>query len=139
MTNNLSQLFRERIAEGLSRQSLTNVSEWAEKYRVMGKPFPGKWSFKYHPWLKAMHDSKYDFNVGQKAAQMGYTETVLNWIFKSIDLDGESCLYVLPTSDDASDFSASRFDPALEESEHLNNLFSNVKNVGLKRAGSASL
>ena len=39
----------------------------------------------------------------------------------------------------ATDFSTSRFDPALELSPHLNNLFSDVKNVGHKRAGSANL
>jgi hypothetical protein len=51
-----------------------------------------------------------------------------------------SCLYVLPASTpDASDFSASRFDPALELSPHLSNMFSDVKNVGHKRAGSANL
>ena len=52
----------------------------------------------------------------------------------------ESVLYLLPTkTPDATDFSAVRFDRALEMSPHLENIFSDVKNVGTKRAGSAVL
>jgi len=87
-----------------------------------------------------MHDSKCPVIIGQKSAQMGYSETAINRAFYYIDILGESVLYVLPTErPDAVDFSASRFDPALEMSPHLQNLFSDTKNLGLKRAGSACL
>jgi hypothetical protein len=106
----------------------------------MGQPFPGHYSFKHHPWSKDMHDCSDEMMVGQKAAQMGYTEVALNKTFYNIDILGNSCLYVLPASTpDAADFSTSRFDPALELSPHLKHLFSNVKNIGHKRAGSANL
>lgn len=136
----LKQVFMQRIAEGLKRKSVTTPSRWAENYRVMGSPFPGKWSFRHHPWLRDMHDSNAEMNIGMKAAQMGFTENVLNIVFFNIDVKGVDCLYVLPAkTPDASDFSAARFDPALELSPHLQNLFSDVKNVGHKRAGSANL
>jgi len=131
--------FLSRIITGLTRASITSCADWAIQYRVVGMPFPGQWTFRHHPWLKAMHDSTAPLNVGQKAAQMGYTELLLNWSFYTIDVLRESVLYILPTDSDASDFSASRFDPALESSKHLRNLFSDVKNVGLKRAGTATL
>ncbi len=52
----------------------------------------------------------------------------------------ESVLYLLPTkTPDATDFSAVRFDRALEMSPHLEDMFSDVKNVGTKRAGAAVL
>jgi hypothetical protein len=87
-----------------------------------------------------MHDSKAVFNVGQKAAQMGFTETVLNITFFYIDIHGVDCLYVLPAkTPDASDFSAARFDPAIDMSSHLAEIFTDVKNVGHKRAGNANL
>lgn len=106
----------------------------------MGQPYPGRWSFKHYPWLKEMHDSDAMHNVGQKSAQMGYTETVLNITFFQIDICGNNCLYVLPAlTPDAHDFSSSRFDPALEASAYLRNLFSDVKNVGHKRAGKANM
>lgn len=135
----LEKTFKEKLLSGLRRTTLTTCSKWAETYRVMGKPLAGRWSFERHAWLRDMHDSKADLNVGMKAAQMGYTETLLNWIFYSIDILNQSCLYVLPTDDNASDFSTSRFDPALEMSPHLSGLFSDVKNAKHKRAGSASL
>lgn len=136
----LSTLIAERVASGLRRQSMTTCSKWARTYRIMGQPYPGKWTFKYHPWLKAMHDSDSVINVGQKAAQMGYTETLLNVCFFNIDVKGVDCLYVLPAkTPDASDFSASRFDPALELSPHLSRIFSDVKNIGHKRAGATNL
>jgi len=136
---NIANMFTERISAGLARKSLTSCSKWAEKYRMMGKPFPGPWRFTHFPWLKDMHDSKADMNIGKKAAQMGFTEVLLNWTFFNIDINRESVLYVLPTDDNAGDFSATRFDPALENSKHLNNMFSNVKNTKLKRAGNATL
>lgn len=136
----LAKVFARRIAEGLKRKSITTCSRWACECRVMGQPFPGNWTFKHHPWLRGMHDSEAELNVGQKAAQMGFTETVLNVVFYNIDVKAVDCLYVLPAkTPDASDFSAARFDPALESSPHLANLFSDVKNVGHKRAGSANL
>ena len=137
---NLHNLLAETVVSGLNRCSLTSTSEWSEMYRIMGKPFPGPWTFLHHPWLKAMCDCTHQLTIGQKAAQMGYSEVGLNRTFKVIDMDGQSVLYVLPnTKPDASVFSSSRFDVALELSPHLRTLFSSVQNVDHKRAGSASL
>lgn len=137
----LMQLLGQRINTGLSRNSITCASKWAEKYRVMGgSSFSGPWKFDFHPWLRDMHDSFSPFNVGQKSAQMGYTETLLNIVFYRIDVLRTDCLYLLPaTQPDARDFSASRFDPALELSPHLNKIFSDVQNLGHKRAGTTNL
>lgn len=138
--HNLEHLLRERIASGLKRRSITKCSEWSLNYRIMGQPFPGPWSFKYHPWIREMHDAEEEMIVGQKGAQLAFTECVLNKAFFNIDVKGVSVLYVLPANTpDASDFSKARFDPALELSPHLSKLFSHVKNIGHKRAGSANL
>ena len=105
-----------------------------------GGAYPGPWTFNHHPWLLKMHDSDHPMVVGQKAAQMGYTEAALNRTFFKIDIRSQTAMYILPAkTPDASDFSASRFDPALELSPYLQRLFSDVKNVGHKRAGSCSL
>lgn len=140
MTHALVELLRDSVAAGLKRRSLTTCSRWACACRVMGRPFPGPWTFKYHPWLREMHDSTAEFNVGRKAAQLGFTEWALNTAFYNIDIKHVDTLYVLPNkTPDASDFSAARFNPALEMSPHLENLFSDVQNVGHKRAGRANL
>jgi hypothetical protein len=108
-------------------------------YRIMGAPFPGKWEFLRHPWSKDMHDFTEEMAVGQKSAQMAYTETAMNKVFFHVDIRKESAIYVLPTEENAQKFSASRFDPALELSKHLAAIFSDVKNVTHKRAGTANL
>lgn len=140
MVNVIYEKFADRIATGLNRKAIRTCSSWAESYRIMSKPFPGPWTFKHHPWLREMHDARSELWVGQKAAQMGYTETLLNKVFYEIDINQTDCLYALPTQKpDAADFSSARFDPALEMSKHLTNLFSDVKNVGHKRAHTANL
>ncbi len=140
MSLKMLELLRERVSSGLRKKAVTTASKWAEANRVMGSPFPGPWRFTHHPWLREMHDSRAQSNVGQKAAQMGYTETMLNLTFFNIDILRRDCLYVLPAkTPDASDFSASRFDPALELSDYLTHLFSDVQNIGHKRAGAVNL
>lgn len=128
------------IQHGLARKSISSCAKWAEKYRQMGKPFPGPWGWKHHPWLLEMHNSKAAINIGRKASQMGFTEWALNRALYSIDIERMTVLYVLPNkTPDATDFSASRFTPALEMSEHLSRVFTDVDNVGHKRAGEVSL
>lgn len=135
----LKELFLNTIRNGLNRKKVVDCAVWAQQYRVMGGSFPGPWKWDNHPWLYEMHLCDVPKIVGQKSAQMGYTEWALNKAFFAMDVLGLSVLYVLPSSDDASDFSASRFDRALEASSHLAAFFSDVKNVGHKRAGNASL
>ncbi len=134
----LNQL--RRLRSGLARKSIQSCSQWSEMYRVMPKPFPGPWSFKYHPWLRTMQDSTALTNIGQKAAQMGFTEAMLNIAFYTIDILNEDVLYALPNMvPDAAVFSKARFDTALELSAHLKNLFSNALNVHHKQAGANNL
>lgn len=140
MSNLLKQQFRQGVAAGIKRRTLTSCSKWSLEVIVMGKPFPGPLTFRHHPWLREMHDSTATWNVGQKAAQMGYSTAVINRTFFEIDIHRNNVLYLLPTkTPDATDFSVTRFDPALEASKYLEALFSDVKNVGVKRAGSATL
>lgn len=129
----------ERLQTGVRRTGINRASKWALEYRVMGGRFAGPWRFDLHPWLIEPHDATDEAIVVQKAAQMGFTEVGLNKCFKVLDIDKCSVLYILPTDSAASNFSASRFDPALEASPHLKKMFSDVKNVGHKRAGYASL
>jgi phage terminase large subunit GpA-like protein len=136
----LSTDFLKQCVTTLRRENIHTCSDWAKLYRVMGEPYPGKWTFRYHPWAKEMHDCDADLIVGQKSAQMGYTETALNKAFFFIDILKISVLYLLPSQKpDATDFSSDRFDAALDASAHLKNIFSDVSNTGHKRAGSVNL
>lgn len=138
--NPLEEFFRKRLSSGLTRQSLTTCSRWAETCRVMKEDDKlVQWSHDRFPWLREMADSKAEENAARKGAQLGVSEMLLNIGMFNNDILGRDVLYVLPNQNpDASQFSAARFDPAIEFSPHLTRLYSDVKNVGHKRAGRAN-
>lgn len=128
----------ENLAQRLQRQSVTSASRWACQYRYIDG---NKWNFDRHPWLKEIHDCNDELIACQKSAQMGVTETAMNRTFYKMDIQKQSILYLLPTTKpDAYDFSNTRFDPALEESEHLARMFTGTtNNIGVKMCGSQVL
>jgi hypothetical protein len=129
-----------RMRTQLIRSSVVTASRWAREYRKMQGDFPGPWSFETHPWLLGMHDSEHELNVGQKAAQMGYSETAFNIALYNLDIMRRNVLYILPNErPDAHDFSARIFTPAVELSEHIKGMFGSINNVGHKIAGEANL
>lgn len=134
----LQTTFSDILCAGLERKAASlSPAKWASKYRYMQN---SQWTFDNFPWLKGMHDSTAHMNIGKKAAQMGFTETVLNLTFYRLDIKGQDCLYVLPTAQPAaSNFSSSRVDAAVALSPHLTTLFSKIKNSQHKKAGNADL
>jgi len=133
------QTFRDTIQGGLRVGALTSCSRWAEKCRVMSKPFPGAYSFYWHPWAREPHDSLASWNVCMKAAQTGFTEVGINRTFYALDVKNEDVLYAFPTEKGAIDFSRGRFTPALRLSSYIRNLFTDVNTVSMKQAGEQSL
>ena len=131
--------FADTLRAGLISRTLHKCSRWVQHRRVMGEPFPGNYSFKYHPWCEEIHDSSASFNTIMKAAQLGLTEVAINRSFYTIDVLKRDVLYVLPTALNASDFSKSRFNTALLHSDYLKTLFTDTNTVGLKQAGGINL
>lgn len=137
--NTLAADFMATVAEGLQGRSLTTPSRWAAKRIIMGGDFPGPYSTKYHPWVREILDSKAEFNTAMKAAQVGFTVVGMNRALFAVDHEKRNALYVLPTSQIASDFSRDRFGSALEMSPYLKALFTDTNSVGLKRTATSSL
>lgn len=132
----LADDFYRRLQKKLTRASVQTCSRWAETYRVMKD---GPLKLDRYPWTRDMRDSTAEFNVACKGAQLGITEVALDVGFFTNDILGEDVLYVLPNQNpDASNFSAARFDAALDLSPYLAELYGDVKNVGHKRAGRAN-
>ena len=138
MTDLLAEL-KHSIATGLQSNTLTSCSRWAAFRRVMGEPFPGPYTWKYHPWVKEMHDCNSPFAYAMKGAQLGVTEVAINRAFYALDQLKRDVLYVLPNSLIASDFSKARFGTALRQSPYLNSIFTDTNTVGLKQAGTTNL
>jgi hypothetical protein len=131
--------FANAISRGLVSDTLNSCYRWATKRRIMGEPFPGPYSDKYHPWVREMHDSQAPFNYAMKGAQLGVTEVGINRAFYVLDRLRRDVLYVLPTALNASDFSKSRFGPALSHSPYLEALFSDTDAVNIKRTPTNTL
>lgn len=134
-SDQLLRELQESIVSSIRTRTLTTCSRWAQERRIMGGDFSGYYGFKYHPWAKEPHDSTASFNVSMKAAQMGFTEIGINRAFYILDILRRDVLYVLPTALNASDFSRSRFAPALKYSSYVKHMFTDVNTVNLKQAG----
>lgn len=140
---NLTDQFAYLIQQGTERLSIRRRSEWAERYIHLPcaitketKPL----SFDMYPHSRGMCDMSADVNITMKAAQMACTNSVLYLCFADMDMKGHSVLYVLPNKiPDAGDFSVGRVNLLISESPHLDMLFTDVRNDGLKRAGTRSM
>lgn len=139
MSSELITELRDVLVSGLRTKTLSTCSRWAEARRVMGGDFAGPYGFRYHPWAREPHDSLANLNVSMKAAQMGFTEIGINRAFYILDKLRRDVLYVLPTALNASDFSRSRFAPALKYSPYIKSMFTDVNTVNLKQAGTQTL
>ena len=139
MSNEILAQLRESIAEGLQSQTLDRCSRWATHRRIMGGDFSGPYGYKYHPWVRAIHDSKATYNTAMKAAQMGITEVAINVAFYTIDVAKKDVLYVLPTEKNSSDFAKGRFNVALLHSPYLKRIFTDTNTIALKQASGVTL
>jgi len=131
--------FAERLrSRGVGVETKASCSAWSAKRRIMGNPFPGPYSTKYHPWMREILDAKSEFVVTLKSAQGGFSEGAINKALYTIDVCKRDVLYVLPTASNAQDFSQARFGAALSESPYLQDIFTATNKVSLKQAGSTN-
>lgn len=106
------------------------VSEWADKYRVLGAKSnaePGKWRTARTPYLRGIMDAWSDRDVERitfvKPTQVGGTETILNAMGRAIDQDPAPLMVVYPTIDLAETTSDNRIRPMIELCEPLKEKF----------------
>lgn len=128
------------FATKLLRKAATTPSRWGENYVVMGKPVPGPMRISPNfPWSRELMDCNDDW-VGKKGAQMAFTLACLMRGLQTIDIKQVDVMYILPKQKpDAMDFSKSKLDPILNNSQYLKNLFSGgVDNAGHKQAGNVN-
>jgi hypothetical protein len=136
----LSDAFADKVQSvGTGVATQASCSAWSTRRRIMGHPFPGPYSWRYHPWVREILDAKAEYVVTLKSAQGGWTEAAINKALYTIDVCKRDVLYVLPTASNAQDFSQARFGGALSESPYLKNIFTATNKVSLKQAGSTNL
>lgn len=132
---NLQEEFAKTFADTLEGDALSSCSRWAAARRIMGGDFSGPYGWKYHPWVKGLHDTWAGSNYVMKGAQLGITEVAINRTLYTLDKLHRDVLYVLPTARGASKFSKGRFSTALAMSPYIKNMFTDLNSVDLKQAG----
>lgn len=111
-------------------EPVLTVSQWADAHRMLSQKAasePGPWRTARTPYLQAIMDalsasSSVQRIVFMKGAQIGATESGLNWIGYVIHQAPGPMLSVQPTVDMAKRYSKQRIAPMIEESESLRGL-----------------
>ena len=96
-----------------------NISEWADKYRILSQKAsaePGKWRTSRTPYLKEIMDCLSPYSgiekvVFMKGAQIGGTEVGNNFLGYIVHLSPGPVMLVMPTVDGAKRTSKTRIDP----------------------------
>ena len=117
----MSDYARQYASSILPEPELT-VSEWADEHRLLDQASssePGKWRTDRTPYLREIMDSlsandPTEFVVFQKGAQIGASESGINFVLYAIHHAPAPLLYVLPTVDAAKRVSKQRIAPAID-------------------------
>lgn len=112
-------IYNEGFNAGLKPDPLLNISEWADKYRVLSQKAsaePGKWRTSRTPYLKEIMDCLSPYSgiervVFMKGAQIGGTEVGNNFLGYIVHLSPGPVMLVMPTVDGAKRTSKTRIDP----------------------------
>ena len=110
------------IIDGLARDPIQTVTEWANEYRFLSSVSssePGKWQTERTPYLQEIMDCLSPNNpcekvVFMKGAQVGGTECGNNWMGFCVCNAPGPMLIVNPTTETAKRTSKMRIDPAIE-------------------------
>ncbi len=120
-------LLQSVLEEFMRPPAAITVSQWADRYRMLsGKASsePGPWRTNRTPYLRSIMDdlsarSSVQEVVVMFAAQLGKSESGMNWLGYIIDNEPGPVMVVQPTTDMAKRFSRQRITPMLEETPAL--------------------
>lgn len=122
-----AQLVESVFAEFMRPPADLTVSQWADAHRILsGKASsePGPWRTERTPYLREIMDdlsarSRVQEVVVMFAAQLGKSESGMNWLGYIVDQEPGPMMLVQPTTDMAKRFSRQRISPMLEETPAL--------------------
>ena len=122
-----AQVSRSALVNGYRPAARLMVSEWADKNRILagvGAAEPGQWRTSRTPYLREIMDN---LSAGSEiwkqsliaGAQLGKTESGLNWIGYTIDNSPGPFMFVLPKADTAKKVSKQRVGPLLNSTASI--------------------
>ena len=149
-TLTVESLVAGAFARGLRPEPELSVSQWADQYRIVGKPSPepGPWSTARVPYAREIMDalspsSPVEIVALMKAAQGAGTEVGLNAIGCWMHLYPDSTMIVQPTVDSAKKFSRIRLERMFEATPALRDIVAEPRSrnssntISLKEFGPA--
>lgn len=116
---------RQVLAERCRAPSQLTVSEWSDQYRILPttSASPGRWRTSRAPYLRGIMDACSDIEIERvvlkKAAQIGYSELLLNVLGYYIDQDPAPILLVQISTGEAEKFSKERVAPLIADTPRL--------------------
>lgn len=119
------RLFIEVLRRTLCPPEKLTVSQWAEKYRVLGESsnFKGRWNNAVTPYLAGIMDAFQDPYIQEinfcKSTQVGGTEAMLNMLGWCITESPATTMIVYPSDDLAKTISKSRIRPFFEKTRAI--------------------
>lgn len=129
----INTTIKSSVANFKPPEQLT-VTEWADKYRRLSaenSAEPGRWKTNRTPYLKeimdAFTDPKVHHLVITASSQVGKTECEMNMLGYAIDIDPGPIMWVMPTVDNAKDFSKRRISPMIRDTKPLRSKVSKSK------------
>ena len=137
---NLLQMFSDALTPPVT----VDLSTWADNNRVLpaiSSQESGQWRTSRFPFLKKIQDCLSMDNhcsqvVVMKAAQVGATETAINWMMYLMDANPSPTLYVQKTLDAVDLFNAQRWNPSIEVMNNLvDKMIRDTKLVKIFRGG----
>ena len=124
-----NSLIKKIFGKSLKPQKMLDISEWADRYRVLsteGSPEPGKWRTARTPYMKEIFKCVTNTETVtitiMSSSQVGKTELLLNIIGRFMHLDPCPILLIFPTSTFGKAFSHERLTPTIRDTEVLRNL-----------------
>ena len=119
------RIFMDILHKTLRPPEKLTVSQWAERYRVLGESsnFKGRWNNTVTPYLVGIMDAFQDPYIQEinfcKSTQVGGTEAMLNMLGWCITESPATAMIVYPSDDLAKTVSKSRIRPFLEKTQAI--------------------
>lgn len=130
---NLNKTIAKSVSNFKPPEKLT-VTEWADKKRRLSaenSAEAGRWKTSRTPYLKEIMDAFTDPKIHRIAvaasSQIGKTEMELNMMGYVIDNDPGPIMFVMPTVDNARDFSKRRIAPMIRDTKCLRDKIAKAK------------
>ena len=125
-TNWSERLFIGKCLQLLKKPSRMGTREWAETNRFLTSDVssrPGKMDCMQTPWMlfvmECLDNPEIHSIVGKKSAQIAWTETINNWIGRTIDLDPRNIMIAFPRAASAQKFYKEKLVPYITHTHQL--------------------